>query len=96
MRRVFSNNNVVTYDDHIRKKKGMANCNYTIVKKENEYIPPKIMLHAPTSYIYYEKYMSTNINETNTLYPYGLVKEFPYKIMKSNITCKSAIVKTFY
>lgn len=79
MRRIFSNNNVVTYDDHIRKKKKMAICNYTIMKKENEYIPPKTLLHATTSYIYYEKYMSTNINETNTLYPYGLVKENEYK-----------------
>ena len=79
MRRVFSNNNIVTYDDHIRKKKELAKRNFTILKGVNACIPPKTMLHAPESYICYEKYMGTNINETNTLYPYGLVKQHAYK-----------------
>ena len=79
-RRIFSDNNIVSYDDHNKKIKSYAKTKFVMMKGIPACVPPKTIIQGTTSYTCYSNPNATYLkNNALSMYPYGLVFKETYK-----------------
>jgi hypothetical protein len=79
-RRIFSDNKIVSYDDHNKKIKAYAKSKFTMMKGIPACVPPKTIIQGTTSYICYNNADTRYLkNSSLTMYPYGIVFKNTYK-----------------